>query len=741
MVTLAGFLLGSLLLVALGLSVRDGVLLALAVSVQAATGAWVWARVGTSTSRSGASGHAPDVLELLGMGLALGSVMALLSGVALNAVVPWDWWWLAPSGVVLIVAVISRRPLAAVGSVRGLLGPALFGLGLGILGVWLNLQRYPLQWSGSWDRYHNDMVFFEALGTGVARFGANDSIFMTGAPFRYHWFSYAWVGQLTDWSGAVPFAALTRVLPLVALLGTVALAVSWSRRLIASRSAAYLAAALIAFGGYVAALNGIILNFDSPSQAMTTLWLMGFVFASLQIVASFGVWAYLPAGLFAVAMTGGKVSAAITAIGGVGLVALVGLLRREAWRWRAVVLLMVSLVLTAATFLLVLAGNASSGDLKVLSLDDRASTVQGLNSSLGPRGVVIGSVVLIAAIAARWMGATALLADRSWRWRPDVVLGLGMGAVGVLAIAVLSQGVNETWFALAASTPLSVLSAVGLAGAWQRVQDRQALIWALVVGLLVTPIIAVAWARGWPGFLIIRFWAPVTAYAIAVGLAVILGLRRGRWSALAAFATVLVIASSMARVLPSVAGAWTDVAGRVFTGPTVVSEASTEPVTDLPTSAAVTAADSAAPADEATDTAAVAVTEPRLRFAWSSVELDAAAWVRANLGRDSVLVTNETLSYLVPALTGLRTYISGAPLQSLYGSKETVGEIPDRVSLSMRVLAAPASADRLALCSSAVDYAWVANDLAPGADFAALGDVVFASDAVTIVQLDQGACQ
>ena len=383
----------------------------------------------------------------------------------------------------------------------------------------------------------------------------------------------------------------------------------------------------------------------------------------------------------------------------------------------------------------------------MLSLEDRASTVQGLNSSLGPRGAVIGTVVLIAAIAARWMGTTVLLTDCSWRWRPDVVLGVGMGTVGVLAIAVLSQGVNETWFALAASAPLSVLSAVGLALAWGRVQSRQALVWSVVVGLFVTPIIAVAWARGWPGFVIIRFWAPVTAYAIAVVLAVVLGLRRGWIAGLAAFATVLVVASSMARLLPSIAGAWSDVAGRVFTGPTVSAEPTSEPVTDLPTSAVApaSASGSASVAEGSAEAGAAPapapVPEPRLRFEWSSAELDAGTWLRSNVDRDSVLVTNETLSYLVPALTGLRTYISGAPLQSLYGSKQTVGEIPDRVSVSMRVLAAPSAADRSRLCSSGVDYAWVANDLAPAADFAALGDVVFANDAVTIVQLDQGACQ
>ena len=259
------------------------VLLALGiVVVQAATGAFWW-RV--------ARGPSVRVLEAAGMGLALGTAVATLSGVLLVGIAPAGWGWLLPTLVTLVAApfVIRRTP--------GLLRtwratawrPALMALvvsaALGLASIAVNLRNYPLQSSGVISTYHPDMPFFEAFSTSLARFGPGDSIFMAGAELRYHWFSYAWAGQLAESAGTGPFVVLTRILPVIALVGAVLIAVSWTQRLSRGFWAPTLAGVLIVFGGYVGASYGTILNFDSPSQALTTMWMLGLCLALLAAIS------------------------------------------------------------------------------------------------------------------------------------------------------------------------------------------------------------------------------------------------------------------------------------------------------------------------------------------------------------------------------------------------------------------------------------------------------------------------
>lgn len=719
---------GVALLIALGASPRDAFALTAAILVQGVTGAVAWQLI-VRPRRVG-------LVEATGVGLAIGSALAALSGVVLGALTPWAWWWLAPTVVIGAIA-IARRGVRFDATAAGV-GAAALGIALGLVGLVANLVRYPL---AGGPQYHEDLVFFEALGRSVAGYGPSDSVFMAGNPIRYHWLAYAWAGQLTDATGAAPFTSLTRALPLVALLATVGIAVAWARRLSTSRAVPFLAAVLVAAGGYVGAANGTILNFDSPSQALTTAWLMALALALLAVVD--GSRSALAIGVvLLIALTAGKASAGVVGLAGVGAVALVGLARREPWARRASLLALVGSLAVGATVLLVLAGSASSGDLRVLELLSRASTVQGLNSSPGARGIVIGTLVLVAAMAARWSGTAWLIADPRWRWRPDVVLGVAMGAVGVVAVLVLSQGVNETWFALSASAPLSVLSAVGIGLAWQRASSRRGLAIAIIGGLLITPLIAVLWARGWPGFYIIRFWAPVTAFALAllIGCIVASTMSTRRFAAgAAAFATALLVASCCARALPVLSSAWTAQVGRPSasdpvepaTGDMIV--AAPRPESEFDPQSAGSPGDTASEAPATPDAPVIAV--PRGRVGWTADDAAAADFLRAAADRGDVIVTNESVSYVVPALTGLRTYLSGAPYQDLYGAKGDVDEIPARLETSMRFTSAPDSATRDALCDAGVRWAWIANDLPHPQTWEPYGEAVFRNDAVTIVTL------
>ena len=395
-----------LAMVGLGVSLRDAALLTLGVALQAWAGGYLWRLI---ADRSGASSGV-DPVDVLGPALALGTATAVLVGVVLNPLVPPGTGWLALPAAALVVWVVRRvsgRALAPVqwhlrrSTVVGFVAATVAGLG----SIAINVSRYPLGGAGPWTTYHRDMLYFEGLATSTGVFGPNDSVFMAGADVRYHWLVYGWAGQLTHTVGAEPFVVLTRVLPIVALIGCAALVISWTARLVDRGPATLLAAGLLAAGGYVGATNGTILNFDSPSQNLTTLWMVGALVAALAFVRGIGSWGMVTAFVALVAATtGGKISSAAVVLVPLGLLALVLTVRRDASARRAWLLVVVGAVVAGIVYVALVAGSASPGDLRLFSLDSRASSVQGLDSSAGPRGVMLGTLALMLAMAARWWG-------------------------------------------------------------------------------------------------------------------------------------------------------------------------------------------------------------------------------------------------------------------------------------------------------------------------------------------------
>jgi hypothetical protein len=711
------------------LGIRDAALLAAFVVVQALTGMVMWLLV--TRGRPGV--EVPDRLELLGMGLAIGSILAVISGVLVDAIFPGHLGWFLPSILALAAWLWPRRgslhlvPTASdYAWVRPSLVAVVVTFVLGIASILINLSRYPLDWIGTWGDYHRDMLYFEALSTSVAVFGPGDSIFMSGADIRYHWFAYAWAGQLAHTADAVPFAMLTRVLPVVALIGSIALVTSWAARLTRRSSVTVLAGLLLISGGYLGAVNGTVLNFDSPSQALTTVWLLGFLVAVLAYLRGVGGTPMLGAiALLSAAMVGGKVSTGAVGLVPLVLLAVVAAVRRESWARRSWVAVGAAGAAAVVTYVVVISGSAGAGDLLLFSWLARASSVQGLNLSYSPVGIALGSVALIVAVMVRWAGLAWLLGDRAWRWRPDVVIGAGLVIVGVLPIVILSQGVNETWFALAASAPLAVLSAVGIGAVWERLQDRRAMWASAVCGGLVLAVVALIWARGSLATTSDRFWGPWVGYALAClgGVAVVLvaGKRRDRALKLVGSTlTILVIAGAGARAMPAVGNALH----------------SAEPAAGLSEGSIL----DVAPGPVTTASEALLIGSPPDRSSWSQLEVDAARFLRNATGEADIVVTNETTSFVVPALTGRLTYLSGAPYQGLYGGKDSVAGIPQRIDTS---LSFTRSADGQAfadLCAAGVTWAWIALDGTLLRNWEPYAQVEFENEAVAVARLDSGLC-
>jgi hypothetical protein len=702
------------------------------IAVQSASGWYVWSLI-----RRGRA----SLSESLGMGLALGTATAALSGIML-----WEafgtWAWMAPTLLALIAAVVIRlrtgyffgTSLNGQGFAFSLPAAvaALIGLLLGGLSLLANLTNYPLKWSGLLTTYHPDMLFFEALSTSLVRFGPNDSIFMAGADLRYHWLVYAWSGQIAESAGTDPFVVLTRVLPVTAMVGAILIAIGWTSRLTRNPWAPSIAVALIISGGYVGATYGTILNFDSPSQQLATVWLLGLSISLWQSVKGrnylstrsltrsgllLGVIFVLAAGTSL-----GKASSGVVALAAWGLVALVALVRREGWASRAWVTFLVGSLASLWVYFDFIAGSAEGGGLGLGSLLNKASSVQGLNPTDYWWGIVVGTGLLILAMSARWIGLIWLGASQSSRWKPITVYGIGLVAASVGTVALISGGLNETWFALAASAPLAIISAAGVGRALESTSlthgwalSRQAVL-ALLAALVLSVLVLVLWSFGPGEDVFLRWLAPIAAFA---GALIIAGLisrnshpRRKRFAqTLALFMLILIVMASGARVLSIGAGSFG-----------VQPENGLRPTEFQP----------ATPFLQAIDLTPLT--------AWTDTQADAGRWLKENSGSSDLIATNITFSPLVPALSGRQTFISGISHQAPYGRTSLLDEVLKREQISFDFINQPSAVTYGPLCSIGVDWIWVDRARTLATEWSPFANLALETPDTLILRTNPEAC-
>ena len=574
-----------------------------------------------------------------------------------------------------------------------------------------------------WGRYHPDMLFFESLSTALSRLGPLDSIYTPDGVVRYHWLVYAWSGQVTSAADAAPFVVLTRVLPFVAVVGCALIAIAWARRMSYVVWVPALAVVLLVMGGYVGATYGAIFNFDSPSQSLTTLWLVALAFAVILLMRGDAVRA-APAcaaiGLLSFGLAGGKISSGAIAVGGVGWVALVGLVRREPWARRALAAAIVTVIAFGLGYVLVVAGSADPGGLRLGSLLNRASSVQGLNPLAGGVGIVLGTLVLVLAISVRWAGVGWFLSDRRTRWEPSTILATGLGLGAIATVLLVSGGMNDTWFALAASAPLAVMSAAGAGEAILFLDPARwrPLLWAAAAAALLAIAVFALWTTGasggtawvgtarWAGPLVGVVGAVVAGWLLTRAFGPPEALLRG-W--FAGTVIVLVLLSAPARAL----GVGTD---QVGVQPGLGAE------TFTPFEAFT----------EARDT--VAIRE------WSDQHQAAARWLRDRTTGSELIATNVTFSPLVPALTGMQTLASAILYQAPYGRPDAVAPLLEREAQSWAFIDDPSAATAAPMCAAGVTWLWVDPTRTAVRDWQPYATVELANEAVVILSLDPASC-
>ena len=140
--------------------------------------------------------------------------IAAISAMALGT----EWFWLFPSGVLFVLAsffsIVEPKKYTRF-AVRAANLCAI------ITGVYMVSNRPKIWWL-----VHDEFTFFQLISRSLADWGFQDYALQSGVGFKYHWFTYAWIGLVDRTSGASVFFVLAKVAPVIFVL--LITAVSWS---------------------------------------------------------------------------------------------------------------------------------------------------------------------------------------------------------------------------------------------------------------------------------------------------------------------------------------------------------------------------------------------------------------------------------------------------------------------------------------------------------------------------------
>ena len=247
---------------------------------------------------------------------------------------------------------------------------------------------------------------------------------------------------------------------------------------------------------------------------------------------------------------------------------------------------------------------------------------------------------------------------------------------------------------------------------------------SLGVGLLALTIASALWVQGENATVSVRAWGPMSALAavgvLSAGCAV---LMRRQFAAkplavgITVFVTALVVATSLARLTPAF-------------GPFRLSPA------EAPVGAESLSTQSSEVRTVEFD---VGGPDAPAQNEWSSAEVEAADFLRDHSSRADVVATDRPASAVVPALTGLRTFISGAEYQMARGRPSDVLGIPVRVAIAERLSVGPNTGDLKTLCSTGVTWLWVTAPVVPR-EWQGFAALEFANERVSLLRLVRGAC-
>ena len=467
-------------------------LLAALLLTQVLPGALIWRAV---RPRNG------SWLEDLAMGFAIGSVVAIgAQTLASTHRMPWLSTGLSIGIVILLSGIpASRRRIleARTSRVPWWFGPLTSLVTVAVIPQLLDyFHRVPLTWTSGYRAPHVDAYLHLALAGELAHRGPVAFPWVVSEPLAYHWFSHAWVANLSVISGVELDETLFRFMPALLPLAVALIVAAAAMRLTGRAWSGPVAAALTLAGGDLNVFGQPTINHPmdplSPSLGLSVPMLMALVVVLAcrwRGEARSGAFLLIPA--LGLAAAGTKGSTLPLVVAGLGTAAAAALLFNRS-RLRTLIPELAVVVACLGFAVLVIFHGSEAG----LHLDPKtAPQAAPLFEWLGGLGVVktysalaFIDLVVMFGVLARGAGLLLLLATRQGRRDPVTWFLAGGGLAGAVALAAFAHpGNSQLYFADSAIPLLALGSAAGLASLVDRsgTQVLRPVLIGLVGGVLM----------------------------------------------------------------------------------------------------------------------------------------------------------------------------------------------------------------------------------------------------------------
>jgi hypothetical protein len=471
-------------------------------------------------------------MEDLLMGFVLGVVLAVVvQVVAALTRLPWLAGVVGPLvAAALVLAPAARaRILAARTTPLPWWWGALVGLSLLVSVPLLQdfFRRVPLDWPADARVPHSDVYHHLSLAGQLANRGPTTFPWVESEPLAYHWFTHAWVAQVSKASGValdeVLFRFMPVLMPLVVVVAVAISAVRLSGRPWTGPVAAWVLMACGNLNVFAERTPGSPTRPFSPSLPFA----LPFVVAIVTVLAlrwrgAFGRGGTGVLVVLCICAAGTKGSTLPLIVAGLGL-AIVAMLLIDRTRVRAIA---IDLAIVTGSLILAYAVlfRGASGGIRVdpWAAADQTTGAQSLGTDLSDRATIFVLVLAVTAELTRAVGIVALLATRRGRRDPVSWLLLGGGLAGALAVGVLTHaGEAQDHFARTAAPMMALGSTLGLVVLVDRLGRhlRTAILIGLVAGPLVALVPAAVFGELTPG----ANRHAITLLAVAAVMLVVVG--------------------------------------------------------------------------------------------------------------------------------------------------------------------------------------------------------------------------
>jgi hypothetical protein len=456
------------------------------------------------------------LLEDLALGFAIGSVLAIGAQV-LAGLSGQSWIAFGPLLVavaLLLVPVTRARIMSArTHSLPWWWGPSVAGVFLLTVPQLRGFFRMvPLSWGSGARAPHVDAYLHLALSGQLAHRGPTRFPWVESESLAYHWFSHAWVAQVSVASGAgldgVLFRFMPVLMPVVVVLSIATAAVRLTDRYWAGPVAGVLALVGGDLNVFGKLSPGSTIAPLSPSLALAAPMLVGIVTVIAlrwnRTMLSGGV-VLLPVLCVGAAGTKGSTVPLLVAGLGLALVAMLALDRTLVWRVIGDLMIVIGCLAFAVVF--VFHGSEAGLHLSLPDAAEQTAASGWLGRPGAPFEIALLLAISVVGVLGRGAAVFVLPFSRSGRRRPLSWLHIGVALAGAGAVAVFEHpGRGQWYFARSAGPLLAIGSALGLVVLMNAVQPakrlRVAALGLLAGSIMVTlgpallgPLVPGAWRR------------------------------------------------------------------------------------------------------------------------------------------------------------------------------------------------------------------------------------------------------